>query len=93
MAKIKWGKRAIKDLKTLHEYISLDSTYYAERHIDKIISRVEQLEKFPESGRIVPEKDDPSIRELLEGNYRIFYKVQNKSVFILRIHHSARRIK
>ena len=37
-----------------------------------LIQRVDQLIEFPESGRIVPEKKEPEIRELIEGNYRIF---------------------
>jgi addiction module RelE/StbE family toxin len=93
MAKIKWGKKSTKDLQSIYEFISLDSIYYANRYIDKIILRVEQLENFPESGRIVSEKEDPTIRELIEGNYRIFYKVQKSYVFILRIHHSSRKVK
>jgi toxin ParE1/3/4 len=52
-----------------------------------------QLEAFPESGRIVPEKEDPSIREIIEGNFRIFYRLQRGTVIILRIHNSARKIK
>ncbi|MBK7360393.1 MAG: type II toxin-antitoxin system RelE/ParE family toxin [Saprospiraceae bacterium] len=93
MAKIKWGKKATKDLKSIHEYISLDSRFYANQYISKIVLRVDQLQNFPESGRIVPEKEDPSIRELIEGNYRIFYKTQRGNVIILRIHHSSRKIK
>ena len=92
MAKIKWGKRAVKDLKSIHDYISLDSAFYAHRYVNKLISRVDQLETQPDSGRIVPEKEDPSIRELIEGNYRIFYKIQKNNIFILRIHHAARNI-
>jgi toxin ParE1/3/4 len=93
MAKIKWGKKSTKDLQAIYEFISLDSVYYADRYIDKIILRIDQLQNFPKSGRIVPEKEDPSIRELIEGNYRIFYKVQKSYVFILRIHHSSRKLK
>lgn len=72
MAKISWTKWSLKDLRLIYDYISIDSPFYAERFISKIISRVDQLENMPLSGRIVPEKDDPSIRELIEGNYRIF---------------------
>jgi toxin ParE1/3/4 len=92
MAKIIWTKRSVKDLKLVFDYISLDSTVYATRFIIRLISRVDQLEIFPESGRIVPEKDDPTIREIIEGNFRIFYKIQRGNVTILRIHNSARKI-
>ena len=58
----------MKDLKTINDFISLDSKFYADRFINRIIQRVEQLVFFPESGRIVPEKNNPEIRELIEGN-------------------------
>lgn len=92
MAQIIWTKKAIKDLKHIDEIISMDSIFYAERFINKLIFRVDQLIEFPESGRIVPEKEDVSIRELIEGNYRIFYRWNKNEVIILRIHNSARKI-
>jgi addiction module RelE/StbE family toxin len=93
MAQINWTKKALKDLRAINDYISLDSTFYAVRFISKLIERVEQLTEFPESGRIVPEKKDPEIRELIEGNYRIFYQLNKEKIIVLRIHNSARKIK
>lgn len=93
MAQINWTKKSLKDLKAINDYISLDSAFYARRFVAKLISRVDQLIEFPESGRIVPEKNDPEIRELIEGNYRIFYRLQMEKITVLRIHNSARKIK
>ncbi|RYD81194.1 MAG: type II toxin-antitoxin system RelE/ParE family toxin [Sphingobacteriales bacterium] len=93
MVKIKWTKWSFKDLRAIYNYISMDSSFYATRFIQKLISRVDQLIEQPESGRIVPEKEDTSIRELIEGNYRIIYRFQGENVTILRIHNSARKIK
>jgi plasmid stabilization system protein ParE len=56
MAQINWTKRSIQDLKSIYDYISLDSTFYAARFISKLIKRVDILIEFPESGRMVPEK-------------------------------------
>ena len=92
MDEIIWSKSSVNDLKNLHRYISKDSVLYAKRFIDLLISRVEQLKDFPESGRVVPKKNNPKIRELIEGNYRIFYKYSAKKVTVLRIHNSARNI-
>ena len=86
-------KKSLKDLKSINDYISLDSTFYAARFISNIIKRVDQLIEFPESGRMVPEKNTPEIRELIEGNYRIFYRLRKENIIILRIHNAARRIK
>ena len=93
MAQISWTKKSLKDLRAINDYISLDSSFYAARFISKLISRVDQLIEFPESGRMVPEKNVPEIRELIEGNYRIFYRLQKEKITILRIHNAARRIK
>ncbi len=93
MAQISWTKKSLKDLRAINDYISLDSSFYAARFISKLISRVDQLIEFPESGRMVPEKNIHEIRELIEGNYRIFYRLQKEKITILRIHNAARRIK
>jgi len=93
MVKLIWTEIAIEDLRLIHEYISKDSKLYADRFIDKIINRVDQLENFPKSGRVVPEFDSSDIREIIEGNYRIIYKVSSAQVAIVRVHHSARQLK
>lgn len=90
MVTVSWTELALDDLKSIHEYISRDSPVYAKRMVDKIISRVDQIEKFPKSGRVVPEFENEYIRELIEGNYRIVYKTTTKYTTILRIHHAAR---
>lgn len=93
MAKIVWTNQSLKDLKLIHEYIKIDSSFYAFRFLNVLVSRTNQLIEFPESGRIVPEKNNASIRELIEGNYRIFYRLQRNTVTILRIHNASRKIK
>ena len=93
MVAIVWTEVAIEDLAFLHEYISRDSKFYADRFIDKLIERIEQLEGFPKSGRVVPEFNSETIRELIEGNYRIVYEIKAELVSIIRIHHSARQLK
>lgn len=55
MVKVVWADLAIEDLKSIHEYISKDSKFYADRLVTKLINKVDQLENYPQSGRIVPE--------------------------------------
>ena len=93
MVKIIWTQLAIDDLKSIHGYIVTESNVYANRMIEKIITRVDQLERFPESGKIVPEFGQKSIRELIEGNYRIVYKIHFEYIGIARVHHSAKLLK
>ena len=94
MAQVSWTKLAIEDLKSIYEHISIDSEQYAWRLVEKITERAGQLETFPVSGRIVPEFENETIRELIEGNYRIVYKIKSKQeVAIARVHHSSRLLK
>ena len=84
----------LKKVKVPHQFISADSNYYADRLVAVSFNRVDILSSYPRSGRMVPEKEDETIRELIEGNYRIFYKIfPNGRIAVLRINHSAKNIK
>ena len=93
MVNIIWTEYAIEDLRLIHEYISKDSKRYADRLVEKIIERVDQLQNFNKSERVVPEFNSEAIRELIEGNYRIVYKISPNQIAIIRIHHAARQLK
>jgi addiction module RelE/StbE family toxin len=94
MVNVIWTETAIEDLKLIHEYISKDLKLYADRFVEKIITRVKQLENFPKSGRVVSEFNSKIIRELIEGNYRIIYRItRDNDIGIVRIHHAARQLK
>jgi len=93
MGKIAWSTLARQDLWEIHDYIASDSIFYAEKTIEKFFERVTILEKFPQIGRMAPEFEDETIRELIEGNYRIVYWIQDKDITILRVHHSARLLR
>jgi len=93
MGKIIWTRSSLRDIKQIHEYISDDSKFYADRFVNRLVGRVDILEKFPLTGRMAPETEDETIRELIEGNYRIFYKVEKRNdIAVLRIHHAAKNI-
>ena len=45
-------------------------------------------------GRMVPEKENPSVRELIEGNYRIIYEVLSEDIVLIEtIRHSAQNFR
>ncbi len=90
--KIEWTEPALLDLESIRDYIKRDSKYYATRFVERIIEAVENLEKFPEMGRSVPEVEQENIREVLFYNYRIMYRVETKRILILTIIHEARNL-
>ena len=94
MEEIIWSASASKDLVNIYQYIAFDSKLYANKWVDKIIDRISILPKHPNIGRIVPEKSNSRIRELIEGNYRIMYKTSIKGpIIVYRIIHSSRIFK
>jgi addiction module RelE/StbE family toxin len=91
MGQVKWTEKAQKHLKDLHDYIAKDSILYAQRFIRSLINSSTILEKNPYAGRMVPEFDLESIREIIFRNYRIVYRVQNnKDIEILAVYSGAR---
>jgi toxin ParE1/3/4 len=92
MVEITWSKLALDDLDSIHDYIAKDSLVYAQKTIQDFIERVSVLAVYPEIGREVPEFVRKDIRELVEGNYRIFYKINKSNISIIRVHHAARNI-
>jgi ParE-like toxin of type II ParDE toxin-antitoxin system len=53
--------------------------------------RSQQLQTFPQSGRIVPEANDVNIREVFEGPYRIIYHVLEGEIDVIAVVHGARQ--
>jgi plasmid stabilization system protein ParE len=41
MVEIIWTPFALEDLQSIYDYIAKDSTYYANRFIDKLVDRVD----------------------------------------------------
>ena len=85
-----WSPRAANDLRDICEYIAKDSNYYAREVARNIYKRIEDLPKFPRSGREVPEYDDVNLREKIYKSYRIVYRIKPEIIEIVTIHHSSR---
>jgi addiction module RelE/StbE family toxin len=91
MVKIIWAERAIGDLTSIAEYSSRYSEKYASSIISKLFKKANVLKKMPKIGRIMPEKNDENVRELIEGNYRIIYEIRgDERIEVLMVHHSSR---
>jgi len=82
MVRIKWLKSAKNDLQEIHDYISLDSKRYAKLHVERIYQKTELLKIQPLIDKQVKEIKNTAIRELVEGNYRIFTKLFLMILFI-----------
>ena len=85
---------ARRDLQDVVRYISLDSPERAVAFGQFLLGSVKRLAEFPELGRIVPEFDDPSIREIVVRNYRVIYRLDEGDfrLDVVRFWHGARGI-
>jgi addiction module RelE/StbE family toxin len=94
MVKLIWTDQAITDLSDIGDYIAENSEKYAKLTVKKLFERPDILKTYPQAGRIVPEKNEENLRELIEGNYRIIYEIVSADqIDILTVYHSARDLK
>lgn len=86
--KVIWTEIAVDKLEEYADFISLDKPMDALKWTDSIQQSVNKLVKFPKFGRIVPEIKREDIREIIEGNYRIIYRIDDNFISVLTIRHS-----
>jgi toxin ParE1/3/4 len=60
---VTWSPQSIRDVESIRAFIAQGSVAYAELVVRRIVAAVERLSVFPESGRIVPERGNPEIRD------------------------------
>jgi plasmid stabilization system protein ParE len=85
-----WTEYARDGLDEVLSYIAQDSPASARDVLEDFIEATSSLSTLTERGRIVPELQDPRIRELLVHSYRLMYEVRREDVRILALVHQAR---
>ena len=93
MAQIIWTEPALLDLNEIAEYIALDKPGAASHLVQKVFSKTERLEKFPESGRKPPELKKSRYKGILVDPCRIFYRLEKDKVYILYVMRSERKLR
>lgn len=83
---------ANEDLAQLVRYIARDNPQAAKRFGLALLEKLKLLENHPSLGRIVPERSDPTLRELIHPPYRIVYRVKESEhlIEVIRFWHGAR---
>ena len=90
--RIIWAPRALEDLREIVRYIQRDNPIAAQNFGQKLIEKAESLASFPERGRVIRKFQNPAVREVFLGSYRIAYRIRHEpaQVEIARIWHGAR---
>jgi plasmid stabilization system protein ParE len=85
-----WTEQARADLAAIRAFISQDSPHYASVIVSRLIAATDRLVPFPESGRTVPEFEDPLVREVVHRPYRIVYRLVGvDELHVLTVHHAS----
>ena len=83
---------AQNDIEHIFFYIAADSTNNAKKFILELEKKIFSLDKLPERFAYIPENHyfGTEYRHITHKNYRIIYKIEGSSVYILRVIHSSK---
>lgn len=87
--RVHWTARGRARLAAICNYIAEDSPHAAAQTELRLLLRSRQMGEFPRAGRMVPEYERDDIRELIEGNYRLIYRIKTEQVDVLTVMHTA----
>jgi len=93
--KVRWTSNAKKDLLNIVEYIKKDSLSAAKKVYEQIKEKAQSSNFFSLRGRVVPEllKEGIAIyREVIAQPYKIMYKIENDTVYIMAIFDSRQNL-
>jgi len=85
-----WSPEALEDTEQIAAYIARDSEWYAQTVVRRLIEAAESLTELPNRGRVVPEVQRASLRELFVYSYRLIYQVESSRITIIAIVHGHR---
>jgi len=92
MVTVKWTRNALDELDEIAKYISRDSPKFAKFLVNQMFETARHLEQFPKLGRIVPEYNNPDLREIIYKNYRIIYLIKSDQLEIISLIHGSRML-
>jgi plasmid stabilization system protein ParE len=85
-----WTLQAQATLDAAIGYIAEDSVAAAQRMLERALEAAASLATLTERGRIVPELEIATIREVFVQRYRLIYEVHETRIEVLAFLHGAR---
>lgn len=89
---VKLTKRAAADIESIWQYIARDSESYASLVAASIMTAAEDLSEYPRIGERIEQVAYAEIREVPVYPYRLFYAVEETTIWVLAIAHGARHL-
>ena len=91
--KIYWSPLALDRLDEVIDFVAENSPVEAEKLAEEIFDAGDNLTKFPQMGRIVPELQSDKFREIIIKNHRVVYRPEKKKVFVLTVRYTRQLLK
>ncbi len=88
--RVAWTESARNEFDEAVAFVAEDSPQAALELLERILRGADSLSSLSERGRVVPERRDPAIREILVDPYRLIYGVDERGVVILGLLHQRR---
>jgi plasmid stabilization system protein ParE len=85
-----WTVKARQRLQQLYDHIAEDQPENAQRFVDRLTRRADEIAEYPLTGRVMEQFQRDDIREVYEGRYRMIYRVLPDRIDILTVRHGAR---
>jgi len=83
--KVRLTVRAQDRLEAIHDFFARQDSASADRLVARLHARIAALAAFPRRGRLVPELPGGDLREVVEFNFRIVYRVNENQVEVLTV--------
>lgn len=83
--KLLWTDRARRDLLDIGRFIARDNPRAARAWVERLRERARRAAEIPLAGRVVPERADQEVREVIVRNYRIVYRVFEDAIHVLTV--------
>jgi len=85
--RVRWTETALRDLEAILDYVHAEhGVVFSKRLHDRLLPAIDGLRGMPERCRVVPELKAIGVRayrELLEGPYRVVFRVRGREVVVL----------
>lgn len=85
--RVVWTLGAQRELDEAVAHIAAEAPQAARGTLGRILDGAGSLATLSERGRVVPEREDPMVRELLIDPFRLLYSIGDEEVVVLGLIH------
>jgi len=87
--KIRFTTEGKKQFLAVLAYIARNNLAAAQKFRETAEHALKRIERFPNSGRMIPDFPDLPYRELVVASYRFFYRLKENTLWVVGVWHGA----